>query len=507
MVSASVLHQTGDLSQGSYTYTYDAFGRTASITAPDQRVTQIDYMSNVFFPPSQQQLFGDASDLATEATVRTEPNGLQEISVVNHRGQPVRVIQSNAADNGAAGTTSHYTYGVFGRLYDTTDPDGEVTTISYDKIGRRVGLGNATNGATAFALNNFDEVSGETDANGNTRCYTYDSLGRPVQLTQGNLDGTCSAMGSLIAWWTYDGSGDNELDKLVQSFRAVNPGDSSGTIQRYYYEPKPSGTTPNTGRLQSVEQDMPNTSSLVTSLEYNGPWVSKLHYPNPTADGNDVVLTYTRDTIGTVTGVSGNGVSYWQLTQVDQGQRIKQEQFGSGTVTSYDYYAPNTAAGQRQCTFPGSVSCMPGALHSMTTALPGDQAGNPTKELQYAYDNAGYLWKIQDVQKTTEEQYFYDVYGRLQEKGDISQAGLVRDTSWQYTGSGDVLSVSTGDMMAHTGTTQYYTYYTVVDDNGRRHLLDHITDTQGNTLTLGYDNKGNTNSRTGPPPRTALRPG
>ena len=512
VLTAAVPHAAGDTSQGKFTYTYDAAGQATSVTMPDQRVTTIDYVSSAIATGSASALFTDPNDGAIRATISVNPNGLTSVAAVNQRGSPVRVVEvqgpltsvvSNSSTNTAANL---YSYGSFGSLLSVTDPDGEVTTLTYDNIVRRKAASNGTTGQQTFNYDALDQVTSITDGNGNTYCYGYDSLGRKVLQTKGNSDGTCPPLGELIASWQYDGLGDNELGRMTSSYRESGP--NVGTTTHYFYEKMPS-SGPNTGRLSTIEQDMPgtgtNTPVLTESLEYSGPWLSVVHYPN--LAGSDFAIKYDHDPYtGAMTAVSPNSsgtpnTPYWHLTAVDQANRMKQETFGNGVTTDYDYYAPGT--GSATCNFPNSASCMPGKLHSMTTTLPGDAVGSATRALGYTYDTVGNLAQFNgqvrnagNLQAFTDT-YTYDDFYRLETQTKATAAdGVLSTTRWNYSLGGDITNVGTYNQSNQQIEARVYTY-----NPTRHHLLDSFSDTVNSgtsTQSFQYDGNGNTLQRGGP---------
>jgi RHS repeat-associated protein len=513
VLTATVPHPIGDATQGAYNYTYDALGQVTSVTMPDSRVTTFDYVSNASASSGSGgvvTLFSDPNDSAVRAVFRTLPNNLTQITVLNHLGEPVRVIEAPSSSltsissvlNGESGTMSRYQYGVFGQLNSVMDPDGDWTSVNYDNLGRRKYVSSVSVGSRAFNYDSFDNVKSYTDGNNDTQCYVYDSLGRPTLQTKGNPDGTCSSLNDVVASWQYDGDNtgdDNAVGKLVTMYREASPGSGAGTTSHFYYENKLAPGS-NTGRLQSIEQDMPGPTSLyprlVTSLEYEGPLLSKVHYP--ALGGADFAVKYNHDRFsGAVTSVLRDGtgtspVPYWQMTESDGGKRIKEEVFGNGVTTDYDYYA--IVPGSNACNFPGSVDCMPGKLHSMTTTLPSDPTGNPTRHLQYAYDPLGNLNTLSSFHGTnkTDQQFIYDAYGRLTNQFNMSAAGIDSETTWTYSTAGDIQRVESDDFHSGTSSVQNYTY-----DPAKKHLLSNVTDSSGNITSYAFDGNANTKQRGG----------
>jgi len=77
--------------------------------------------------------------------------------------------------------TMQFTYSPFDQLETAIDPDGNVTTMSYDIVGRRTSLEDPDAGLTTYEHDGFDEVATEIDALG-TRTIHHDVLGRPTSI-------------------------------------------------------------------------------------------------------------------------------------------------------------------------------------------------------------------------------------------------------------------------------------------------------------------------------------
>ena len=73
---------------------------------------------------------------------------------------------------------TRYTYDAGDRLTSVTDAAGNVTTIAYDGLGRKVGMVDPDMGAWRYGYNAVGQLITQTDALGQTMVFTYDALGR-----------------------------------------------------------------------------------------------------------------------------------------------------------------------------------------------------------------------------------------------------------------------------------------------------------------------------------------
>ncbi len=148
-------------------YSYDILGRVRTETAPDNSVTNLAY-----------------SGFTTSVT-----NAKNQTSsgLINSQGQ---LIQSTDA---LAGRIT-YSYNPFGNLTRTTDPAGNVTTMTYDLRGRKTAMTDRDMGSSTYAYNAAGELVRQTDAKLQVTNLTYDKLGRILTRTEPGLTST----------WTYD---------------------------------------------------------------------------------------------------------------------------------------------------------------------------------------------------------------------------------------------------------------------------------------------------------------
>jgi YD repeat-containing protein len=89
-----------------------------------------------------------------------------------------RVIEEYIAHGTPEQAVIRYEYDGLGNLVKVTDPNGNVTTRTYDTLGRMISETDAENGVVRFEYNAFSEVVRATDARNNSTYHYYDRLGR-----------------------------------------------------------------------------------------------------------------------------------------------------------------------------------------------------------------------------------------------------------------------------------------------------------------------------------------
>jgi RHS repeat-associated protein len=186
--------------------TSDADGNPIDVAAPAQVMGSNVQTANVItYAPgtdevATQQVVGSAA-----ATCSYDPNGdLTTVTV------PV---------NSGGTTTTANAYDLGGRLVSSTDASGDVTTTTYDLLGRATSETLQGSGRTAsVTYNSQGWVLSSTDASGVVTTYVYDKDGRVLTQTVG------SGAGAQVTQNTYDALGDDTY--------TLNPDGSS--IQRAF---------------------------------------------------------------------------------------------------------------------------------------------------------------------------------------------------------------------------------------------------------------------------------
>jgi RHS repeat-associated protein len=343
----------------------------------------------------------------------------------------------------------------------------------------------------SYQYNGFDELAQQVDGNGVMQCYSYDSLGRLRTIARDVGDGTCKTLGPTIASWEYDGVGDNEIGRLVWSYRQANPESGGlGTKTRYVYEAQqPPGA--NTGRIAAVERTVPGLAEpLVISMIYEGPRLKYLDYPSPGVD--PFTVRYDYDSVGNLAAlVDANAddpdvdPTFWRIAEAEQGMRIKRELFGNGVETAYQYHA--LVNGVPTCSASGATSCLPGMLRQIRTMPNGDPSLPRLQDLTYGRDGVGNVtWRWdQRASPIKAERFRYDGLGRLIERSQ-TEDGQTANWTYEYSPAGNLLSATT-TLPGSNPVTELYDY--------ANH--PHIVERYGNR-TYAPDGNGNQVVRSGP---------
>lgn len=276
------------------TTSYDALGRVVRMDSPD----------------STRGL----ACFADWVTVTIDAADHRKRETKDAYGRTVRVDEyqsTTSTCDTAVGTpyaTTTYQYDVQGNLLSVTDAKGNVSTMTYDTLGRKTAMHDPDMGNWSYLYDAAGNLTKQTDAKGQVLWFQYDALNRRVQKDFT----TQKAVGSGDVRYTYDGSTNNRKGRLQQVV------DASGTVVFQYdglgritqSDKTLDGTTYTTqstydglGRLLTVTY--PSAPAKTISYAYNGPVLDKvfestttyIQYINYNAFGQAGTTTY------------GNGVS------------------------------------------------------------------------------------------------------------------------------------------------------------------------------------------------------
>jgi YD repeat-containing protein len=395
------LAQVGALTSASKdqntSFDYDQRGLLVKQTDGLGFVTTSTY--NIF-----RQLDTQTRSIATGKTTTTQYN-------YNLRGELI----SQTADIGGLNFNTQTVYDAFGRISQSIDAAGKVTTTSYQDNGRTVEVTDPLNRKVRSEHDAFGRVLKTTDASGQATTYAYDDVNRSVKVTtpegitfttnktrhgetlnvvdgRGNMtqyaynkDGQQTAvtdpLNQVIANTTYDQSG-----------RKLEVKDARGTVTRFGYDQcnrvvdrrvDPAGLNLRTlfefnafGQQIRVTEGANTLSARVTTYVYD----RKNQLTQVIVDPNGLKLStrYTFDGIG-------NTVKVEQGTTSSPSQRVTLFEFDQLGRRVKKVEAPSVVFG------PGSPD-----MRDLTTEQRYDAAGRLSCTIQpdgtrtwYVYDAAG----------------------------------------------------------------------------------------------------------------------
>jgi RHS repeat-associated protein len=163
------------------TFQYDILGRTIQAEEPatSAGTTRTVTTFNALVTTVTVSNAGGTSNMpATAVQTRT--------TTKNSQGQVMTVADTQA-------NTITYTYDPFGNL-KTTNAGGVITTLSYDLRSRKTQMIDPDMGTWNYAFNALGELVWQQDAKSQITTMTYDKLGRITQRTEADL----------VSNWSYD---------------------------------------------------------------------------------------------------------------------------------------------------------------------------------------------------------------------------------------------------------------------------------------------------------------
>jgi RHS repeat-associated protein len=375
---------------------------------------------------------------------------------------------------------------VYQRALSATD----VSTLYDSGNGRTQGALNADRLTTSWTLDQRGLPKSQTDPDGNVTSYSYDEAGRLAVTTaptvNTEIDGGTPVATHPISMVGYDTFGSQTETEDPDGNVTITGYDASGRAT--------STTMPN--------YTPPGSSTAITavaSATYNG-LGQKLTETDPLGHQT----TYTYDQLGdtaTMTAPNGGVTHYTYDTNGDLLSTT--DPVGALTEATYDYLGRQLTSTQvvRQSTpsaytstlayadpagFLSSQTTAAGVTNSYTYDAAGettsvvDGAGNTTTT---AYDYAGRVIKVTQPDGTAQTTT-YDAAGRAVASASLDAGGAVlAATSATYDANGSMLSST--DARGHTTRFTYDATGMLTSE------VQPVTDTSSITTSFGYDAAGN----------------
>ncbi|HEX8172598.1 MAG TPA: RHS repeat-associated core domain-containing protein [Thermoanaerobaculia bacterium] len=296
---------------------------------------------------------------------------------------------------GATAATTGYTYDIDGNLRSVTDPNGNVTTYTFDDFGQMTAQQSPVTGTTSYAYDVAGELLSTTDANGAVTARTYDALGRV-------LTAVSSRTGAVPATvtWNYD-------DATAGHYgigRLATMNDPTGSTT-YRYEHR--------GALREETRAITTaTDTYTTSFGFD-------------ADGNRTRIDYP------------SGLLTVAYTYDYAGRPLT----ASGAITAASY-AP--FGGLTALTFAnGTIQSMPRDSRGRVIQNALDGPSGSIAQYAYQYDAASNITAITDVIDAGYSRTFaYDELGRLITAN--SGSALWGTGAYTYDLMGNMLSLELG---------------------------------------------------------------
>ena len=403
---------------------YDALGRTVAVTNADGMVTQMGYLGTT--------------------TIVTDANGHRKDSVADAYGRLQAVVEYS----GTTAYTTRYAYDILGNLRVVTDTLGNTTVITYDALGRKVGMRDPDMGAWTYAYDANGNLITQTDALRQTAWFGYDKLNRLIEKRQGSSSGT------VLAQYEYD-QGTNGI-----GHRSAMTNTSA--MMRWTYDVR--------GRVGIETKAITGITGTFSNLwQYDA-----LDQVTQTRLPNGEVVTTTYDMAGhpaTLNAGSQTLIASATYNALGSPQIIASS---NGVQTRYAYFGLDYQAS-------GNIQFF-GELRQICVTTSNCALGAYTgtlMNLAYGYDNVGNVTTLQDDTNHQKETFTYDPLDRLVS----ATPGNIGVTTLNYTQTYSYNAI--GNFVTKAGVTQVYST-----------TQPHAVRSLSNGSSFAYDANGNMTRRT-----------
>jgi RHS repeat-associated protein len=450
-ISATSLAMNGKTARTDRWYNRVFVGKIGGVTIPYFTDDTTDHPYNSFSYDLSGRLKGaytaDGRAVTVEysglKTTTTDPKGNKSYSIEDQAGRMTKHVSIMPASDvgGAREIPTQYVWGPFSLLEQVIDANGNTVKTPHDTLGRVSTTTDPDRGNRTLTFDAFGDLVTVVDPKGTTT-FTPDGLGRTTKVV--SPDGTASyawdtatnGKGALASSTSADGIKKTmTYDKLSRLESETWTIDGESYVIGMTYDAS-------LGRLDTVSfPEVPGFSQFKTKYGYaaNGEVLSLKDVPSGTTAARQ----------------------FWKADDRDPAGRMKQEEFGDGSQTSY------------------GIDQVRGVLTGITTTL-----GTSTlQSLVYDYDQNLNVKTRSDAIVGLSEQFDYDALDRLHTWQEVGSSG------WGVTYSHDDIGNLTGrSLLGGKGETESLTFEHSGVNAGPHGV------TKSAWGTYGYDGKGNQTS-------------
>ncbi|HKI02567.1 MAG TPA: glycohydrolase toxin TNT-related protein [Thermoanaerobaculia bacterium] len=292
-------------------YTYDVLDRTTEARFPHGAVTRMDYG------------FATLDSVSRLSHTRTDPNGRATVFYDHVRGNVLGVRQTNTLGGSQRTLISRYAYDAMSQLTAATDPEGSVTRLEYDTLGRNIILDNPDAGRTESRFTPAGDLGAKITASLAAQGQQIRYLRTFHRLDRVDYPVTPDAV------FTYGGPGapENRADRIA------TVSNESGLEERSY------------GRLGEVVRSV-RTATALSGASPRGPYTTTFQYDSferllsmVYPDGEQVTWGYDAGgQVKTASGLqAGATFEYLRHQGYDEfGQKVR-TLYGNGAESRWTY--------------------------------------------------------------------------------------------------------------------------------------------------------------------------
>ncbi|MEQ8786495.1 MAG: Calx-beta domain-containing protein [Pirellulaceae bacterium] len=518
--AGQLVSQTDELGRTT-SYEYDGLGRLVTVTLPD-----LDGPGGID-PPEMTHAYDAVGNTLTETDA--EGNTTTYAYDNLYRLTSITGEDPDGAGVGDPSPVTTFEYDSAGQLTKVTDALSRITSYEYDALGRQTKVilpdldGIGTGDPAPEMTYTYDLVGNlltETDAEGNTTTYTYDDLYRLITITEADPDGVGVGVSSPVTTYLYDLAGQlikitdphsREIDFIYDvlgrrtSVTLPDPDGTGGPLEA----PQTTYTYDLVGNLLTETDALDNVTTyayddlyrlvLVTQADPDGTGGS-LESPVTAYEYDDAgQLTKIIDPLLRETSFQYDALGRW--TKV-----IQPDPDGAGTgdpspEIEYAYDLAGNLTSQTDALDNVTTYAYDNLYRLITVTQPdpdGSGTGDPSPVISYEYDLAGQLTTLTDP-LSRETSFEYDALGRqtkvIQPDPDGTGTGdPAPETEYAYDLVGNIVSMT--DPLENVTTYEYDNLYrrtkTIQPDPDGMGSLDNPE------TAFTYDAVGNMTSLTDP---------
>ena len=353
---------------GSTQTTYDPLSRVSVVTAPDNGQTRYYYALDINHYGHNY----NPTNLHRVAVI--DPKGHAKHQVSDRDGNLIRVRDFTGTGPWTFYGETQYTYDVRNNLTEVKDAANNLTRLTYDWLGRKTELNDPDMGRWLYFYDTFSNLTRQQDAKGQSTCFSYDPLNR---LTAKRLGATTSCGGGEVVSYTYDQGSNGRGQRTGMT-------DSAGTVS-YSYDAR-SRLTAETRTFNAGLGR--NLGTYTTRTGYDlADRPTSMTYP----DGEVVTTGYTLRSLPQSLQTNLSGQEYILSAGYNPLGQPTARTSGNNLTTNWAYYTAQQDNNR---------------LKQLT--LSGNRLN-----LQYWYDPAGNISRIDDTPQAESRTFTYDHLDRL----------------------------------------------------------------------------------------------
>jgi RHS repeat-associated protein len=405
-----------------------SFGYDASGNLLTKTVTDTSASSNV--SRTWTYTYNSYGQVLTAQAPRTDVNSTTTYAYYDCTSG-AQCGQINTVTDAVGHVWRYNTYNPYGQPLTITDPNGVVTTLTYDTRQRLTSRSTAGE-TTSFSYYPTGLLKTVTLPDSSTLTYTYDGAHRLTQINDGlgnKIVYTLDAMGNRTAEKTYDPSGvlhrthSRAFNSLSELYQDINAANTSAVTTTYGYDSNGNQTSAAAPLARSTGE-LYDALNRLTQITDPASGVTQFGY-----DANDNLVSVTDPrSLSTSYGYNGFGDLVSQLSPDTGITRNTYDSAGNlvisadadGAVTTYGYDALNRV-----------------------TSVAYSLAGTTDQSLAFTYDSGtngqGHLTGAADANHSLG--WSYDALGRVINKSQ-TVAGVTQSVGYSYT-SGDLTTLTT----------------------------------------------------------------